>query len=32
MIRVRNECLRKFPDAKDCRHDRIIKDIWDIEL
>lgn len=32
MIRIRNECLRKFPDEGDCRHDRIIKNIWDIEL
>ncbi|MCI5778556.1 MAG: FHA domain-containing protein [Lentisphaeria bacterium] len=32
MIRIRNECLRKFPDAGDCRHERIIKNIWDVEL
>ena len=32
MIRIRNECLRKFPDSNDCRHDRIIKNIWDIDL
>jgi len=32
MIRIRNACLRKFPDASDCRHNRIIKNIWDIEL
>lgn len=31
MIRVRNECLRKFPDKNDCRHDKIINNIWDID-
>ena len=31
MIRIRNECIRKFHDDSDCRYNRVITDKWDIE-
>ncbi|MBO4630534.1 MAG: FHA domain-containing protein [Lentisphaeria bacterium] len=32
MLRIRSECLRKFPLPDDCRHERIMKNIWNINL
>ena len=32
MRRILDECLRKFPDPDDCRHTKIIRNIWTINL